>query len=48
NKPVGLVYIALLAPDADICRRFLWNGDRRTNKLQSANAALDMLLEYLG
>ncbi len=48
HKPVGLVYVALLAPDADICRRFRWNGDRRQNKLQSANAALELLLEYLG
>ncbi len=47
NKPVGLVYIALLGPDVDRCERFLWNGNRSENKLASANAALDMLLQYL-
>ncbi len=47
NKPVGLVYIALLAANADSCTRFVWNGSRIENKQSSANAALEMLQEYL-
>ncbi len=47
NKPVGLVYIALLAQDADWCRKFVWNGNRIENKHSSAHAALELLKEYL-
>ncbi|MGB8645657.1 MAG: CinA family protein [Anaerolineae bacterium] len=48
NKPVGLVFIALLAPGLDRCEHFIWNETRRQNKLASANAALTLLLDYLG
>ena len=47
NKPVGLTYIALSARDKEICRQFVWGDDRESNKSQSAQAALEMLLEYL-
>jgi PncC family amidohydrolase len=47
TKPLGLTYIALSAPDASWCRRFVWNGDRLQNKADSAHAALEMLHEYL-
>ena len=47
DKPVGLVYIALSAEDHDECRRFVWDGDREQNKALSAQAALEMLAEYL-
>ncbi len=47
NKPVGLVYIALLAADVDWCRKFVWNGTRLDNKHGSADTALAMLKEYL-
>ncbi len=47
NKPVGLTYVALAAPGYQICRRFVWSGDRSGNKLSSAMAALEMLKEYL-
>jgi PncC family amidohydrolase len=47
NKPVGLVYIALLASDADWCRQFVWSGNRLENKDRSASAALELLKEYL-
>ena len=44
-KPVGLTYIAVVgAGNADV-RRYLWTGDRRANKLWSADAALRMLLD---
>lgn len=47
TKPVGLTYIALAAEGTEWCRRYLWMGDRSSNKSQSAQAALALLLEYL-
>lgn len=47
EKPVGLTYIALVTKDLERCEKFLWKGDRRANKEQSAEAALGMLREYL-
>ncbi len=47
EKPVGLVYVALSAPDVELCRRYLWQGDRLSNKEQSAEAALQLVLTYL-
>ncbi len=47
EKPVGLVYIALAAPDAEVCERYVWQGDRLANKEQSAEAALRMLVSFL-
>lgn len=47
EKPVGLVYVALAAPDLERCERHLWQGDRLENKRQTAEAALEMLRQYL-
>jgi len=47
EKPVGLVYIGLAAPDGEWVERHVWEGDRRQNKAQSAQAALDLLRRYL-
>lgn len=47
QKPVGLVYIGLAAPDGEWAERHVWEGDRRQNKAQSAEAALDLLRRYL-
>ncbi len=47
EKPVGLVYVALSASDAELCQRHVWQGDRLANKEQSADAALQLLLSYL-
>lgn len=47
DKPVGLVYVALAAPDAELCQRRLLQGSRVENKEQSAEAALRLLLHYL-
>lgn len=47
GKPKGLTYIHLSAPGCEQGQRFLWPGDRRANKLDSALAALSLLLEYL-
>lgn len=47
DKPVGLVYVALSAADAELSERHVWAGDRLANKEQSAEAALQLLLRYL-
>jgi len=47
DKPVGLVYLALVAADQEHCRRFVWDGDRAANKARSAQAALELLAAYL-
>ncbi len=47
DKPVGLVYVALAAPDGVWVERCLWDGDRRENRIRSAEAALDLLRRYL-
>jgi PncC family amidohydrolase len=47
EKPVGLAYVALSAPGADLCERHVWQGDRLANKEQTAEAALRLLLDFL-
>jgi nicotinamide-nucleotide amidase len=47
EKPVGLTYIGLSTPDHSLVRRFVWDGDRITNKELSAQAALQMLFDHL-
>jgi PncC family amidohydrolase len=47
EKPVGLVYIALAAPDGEWCQRSVWQGDRLQNKVQSVEAAMELVLSYL-
>ena len=47
QKPMGLVYVALAAQDFERCERHLWQGDRLKNKRQTAEAALEMLRQYL-
>jgi nicotinamide-nucleotide amidase len=47
NKPVGLVYLALSAAETEICKQYVWQGDRLANKQQSADAALGMLFSFL-
>ena len=47
GKPVGLTYIGLDAPDTAYVIRRVWPGNREENKRYSADAALELLLEYL-
>lgn len=47
TKPLGLTYIALAAPNTNLCHKFVWNGDRLQNKHDSTHAALEMLYEFL-
>jgi len=47
-KPVGLTYVAVAGPDGHQVRRHAWDGDRSTNKVRSAEAALDLLIDVIG
>lgn len=47
EKPVGLTWIGFSSPEHEEARRFVWQGDRLQVKEQSAEAALQMLVEYL-
>jgi PncC family amidohydrolase len=47
EKPVGLVYIALVASDGEWVERHVWRGNRWENKSRSAEAALNLARRYL-
>lgn len=47
NKPVGLTWIALVAPDGEQAASYIWKHDRAGNKRASAHAALWMVIDYL-
>jgi PncC family amidohydrolase len=47
DKPVGLTYIALAAPNGEWSERHVWDGDRLAVKEQSADAALRLVQRYL-
>jgi PncC family amidohydrolase len=47
GKPVGTTWIGLSGRDGDWARKFVWDGDRRTNKEDSAQAAMQFVLDYL-
>ncbi len=45
DKPVGLTFVAVASAAGTHCRRFLFDGDRRSNREQAVEAALEMLLD---
>jgi PncC family amidohydrolase len=47
DKPVGTTWIGLVAPQGEWARHFVWDGDRIKNKAASAEAALQLLMDYL-
>ena len=47
DKPVGTTWIGLVTPDGEWARKFVWDDDRRGNKVLSVDAALEFILEYL-
>jgi len=47
DKPVGLVWIGFSAPRGDWTFKFLWKGNRVENKIDSAQAALQLIYDYL-
>ena len=47
NKPVGLVWFGLAAPEGSYAWRSFFNGDRKQVRDQSADRALELLMDYL-
>jgi len=47
DKPVGLTEIGLSVPDYDQAWEYIWQGDRLKNKEQSAQQALQLLVDFL-
>jgi len=47
EKPVGTTWISLVAVDGEWARTFQFAGDRLQNKASAADAALQLLLDYL-
>ncbi|MFZ5819050.1 MAG: CinA family protein [Chloroflexota bacterium] len=47
GKPVGAAWIGLSTTAGDWARSFVWDGDRRQNKIHSAEAAFQFLLDFL-
>lgn len=48
EKPVGTTWIGLSAHDFDTAQRHLFKGEREEIKLQAAQAAMQLLLDWLG
>jgi nicotinamide-nucleotide amidase len=46
-KPIGLTYVAVADVAGEEVRRFVWSGDRDSNRHSSASAALQMLIDRL-
>lgn len=46
-KPVGTVWLALVAPDGSWTREFHFPGDRMQIKAASADAAMQFIVDYL-
>ena len=47
EKPVGTTWIGLVARDGEWAKEFHFSGNREQNKSSAADAALQMLLDYL-
>jgi len=47
EKPVGLFYLGLVAKDASFSQKHAFPGNREENKRDAAEAALNMLKQYL-
>ncbi len=46
-KPVGLTYVGVITPEVERVERYLWSGDRQSNKEAAAQAALELLLQAM-
>jgi PncC family amidohydrolase len=47
EKPVGLAWIGLSTHEGERAQKFIWDQDREGNKAESAEAALQMVWDYL-
>ena len=45
DKPVGLTYVGLATDEVADVRRFVWAGDRSSNRHESVRAVLEWLIE---
>jgi PncC family amidohydrolase len=48
DKPVGTTWIAVSTRSGDLAERYLWQGDRASNKESAADAALRLILRVIG
>ena len=47
DKPVGTTWIGLSTTEGDWARVYVWQGDRLQNKSYSADAAFQLILDFL-
>ena len=47
EKPLGLFYLGLAAKDESLSQKYVFQGNREGNKRDAAEAALNMLKQYL-
>lgn len=47
EKPVGTTWVGLVSDEGEWAKEFHFSGDRQENKSSAADAALQMLLDYL-
>ena len=47
EKPVGLTWVAVSAPEGDVAARHIYQGDREENKHSAVDSVLELLLEVL-
>lgn len=47
DKPVGTAWVGLAAKDGEWAKTFYFSGNREQNKASAADAALQILLDYL-
>jgi len=47
TKPVGLTWVGLNTPYTQVAQDYYWKGDRLENKIASAEAALQLLVDHL-
>jgi nicotinamide mononucleotide (NMN) deamidase PncC len=46
GKPVGLTWIGLSDASGDHATQFIWDSDRKGNREESVQAALQLLIEW--
>lgn len=47
EKPVGLVYIAIITPHVDVVGRYVFSGTRSEIKTRAAEAAIEKLIQAI-
>ena len=47
EKPVGLVYIAVTTPEAEVVERYIFSGNRREIKTLAAKTTIEMIVNAL-